>query len=118
MDFRFRHAFSGKVLAEHSPRQFHVRQFSFPKVVMFGGVGVNGFFRSTVNSQIRLAVTVEIQSAEHDSSGKGFFEDASRNRFTVPYHELRSSNVDRDDFHAVNLDRSEEHTSELQSRFG
>src|ERR1051325_6781094 len=59
--FRFPEARRRKVLAEHSPGEIDVRQLSLPKFIVLRWVKIDGLLGATMNRQVGLAITVEVQ---------------------------------------------------------
>src|ERR1019366_2859251 len=62
----FAEYFGREIFAEHAPRQFHLRKFLPPENVVLRGIRVAGFVLPAVNFEVRLAVAIEIEPAEHD----------------------------------------------------
>src|SRR5208282_2996415 len=62
----FAQPFGRQILAEHGPRQFHVREFAAPEFVMLGWVGVNGLVAPTVVFEIGLMIAIEVEPAQNE----------------------------------------------------
>src|SRR5260370_25871952 len=88
-----------KVLAEHSPGKFHLRQLMLPVLVVFGWIGIDCFARAAMNRKIGLPVTVEVKGSEYHTIRYRLFEDSCRNRLAVAHGEPRQPNVDLDELH-------------------
>jgi hypothetical protein len=64
-----------------------------PVVVVFGRVDVNRFAWPTMNGEISLTVTVEIESPEHDTSWERLFENSCRYRLAIAHYDSRKTHV-------------------------
>src|SRR5207248_8298798 len=64
-----------QVLAEHAPGQFHLRKLLSPERVVFGRIGIDGFFRAAMDGQISLAIALQIEPSDGDASCYRLFED-------------------------------------------
>src|SRR5207247_9001119 len=74
-------------------------QFGLPKFTVLGRIAVDRFAGSAMYGQVSLAVSVEIQSTQHDRPARGFFEDAGRYRLAVVFDQPRQRDVEREKLH-------------------
>ena len=65
---------------------------------MFAGIDVDGFVGATVEAEIRLAVTIEIEFSEADGSGDRRFENASFDEVIVPVDRAGQADLEGKDF--------------------
>jgi hypothetical protein len=94
MDLVFQQAFRGEVLPECAPWKIHARQFSAPKRVVLRRIGINRFIGSTVNGEIGLLVTLNIQPSDPNSTRYRRLEYGSANEFTPPFDFAWKTHVD------------------------
>jgi hypothetical protein len=85
----------GEVVAEGARLDRDAKHCSPPGVVL-GGVGVNGFGWSTVDSSVGLVVAIYVDAAEPATAGDGLFPDGGGHSTAVPVHGAWLANVDCD----------------------
>ena len=103
VDHRFRQSLGRKVFAEHSPGQFHIRQFLLPEFVMHKLVAVNSFVNATVHAQVGLPVPVQVHFAESNAPRYRRFKDSGGHRLAMPHHLARHAYVYRNQLHTSRL---------------
>lgn len=94
MDLVFQQAFRGEVLPECAPWKIRARQFSAPKRVVLRRIGINRFIGSTVNGEIGLLVTLNIQPSDPNPTRYRCLEYGSANEFTPPFDFAWQTHVD------------------------
>ena len=65
---------------------------------MLGGIAVDSFIRATVDGEVGLAVSTEIELFEFDRAFDRAFEDTGRDLSSLPEDNERAADVDGDDF--------------------
>jgi len=75
------------------------REFFLPIGVMLEGVAVDSFVLAAMDGEVGLTVAVEIELAQGDPAPDWLFENAGRDRVTVPDNFARQPNVNGNDFH-------------------
>jgi hypothetical protein len=66
---------------------------------MFGRIEVHRFAWSTMNGKISLAVTVEVERSEHDTTCHRLFENPRRDWVAVAHDDPGKTNIDGDELH-------------------
>jgi hypothetical protein len=62
-------------------------------------IAVDRFVLPAVNSEVRLAIAVQVEAAQSDTARNGLLEDAGGDDSAVPGDFSREANVHRDKFH-------------------
>ena len=91
----------GEVLAELAPPELELRPLSPPELVELGRIGVHGFFRASMDTQVGLSVPVEVQHPDRHATRSRFLEDPGRDRPAPPRHLARQADVDGEHPHRV-----------------
>src|SRR3954463_12492808 len=93
------HAFGGDVLAESSPRKVDTGELVAPERIVLRRVSVDGLVGPTVDGEIGLLVTRNVQSRNPDPTRHGRLEYGRDNEFTSPLDFARKTGVDREQLH-------------------
>lgn len=83
VDFGFQQPFHREVFAELSGSEILAGECFLPVGIVFGGVEINGFVHSTVDTEVRLPIPVQPQCVEVDASRDRGLKDAGEDRFTL-----------------------------------
>ena len=78
-------ALGSEILAELAQGKFAAGKFGFPEGVVFEGVAVDGLVFSAVDSEVGLAVTIQIQFAEGNAALDGLLENSGGDDPPVPF---------------------------------
>ena len=95
----FEQAFGGQIFAERSPGEIRLRQLLAPVGVVLGGIAVDGFVGATVNGEVGLAISTEIELFEFDGAFDRAFKDTSGDLRSLPEDDAGTADVDGDKFH-------------------
>src|SRR5258708_18940658 len=77
-------ALDREVLAEHPPGDFHLRKLLPPERVVLRWIGIDSLLRSTVDSQVLLAVTLKDESPDRDAASHRLPKDSCPGHATFP----------------------------------
>src|SRR5262249_43088143 len=89
--------------SENAKGNVAARKLFLPVSIVLDGIAVNRFIFTAVDSEVGLAVAIQIQLAKSDAARDSLLEDASDYRRVVPLGFARESHVDGDELHARRL---------------